>query len=198
MEATNLDVPNNYKVCVIGESGVGKTALINRYTTGSFTADYRPTVSASFVSAREFVENRVITLNIWDTAGQEKYQSMMPIYTRNVECVLLVFDVLRPSSWEYIIKWINDNYDQLEPTPIFTFCANKCDCGETFSIKEIEEQISAGIDKVRNAAFFTTSALTGENVAVLFNSIGAKLCAIEGKVRKQKSLQTKSNSSSCC
>ena len=85
--------PESFKVCIIGESGAGKTSLLNRYITGMFTDDYKPTISASFMAAHEIVGDHTITLNIWDTAGQEKFQSMMPLYMRNVDCVLLVFDV---------------------------------------------------------------------------------------------------------
>ena len=192
----NSDIPT-FKICICGEESVGKTALLNRYVTGSFNSDYRPTIAASFVSAQEIVDHQVVMLNIWDTAGQEKYQSMIPLYLRNVDCVILVFDVTKPSSWNYVTHWYESEFPNLFPRPILFICANKSDLEPVLDISTVAEWTQK-----QDLPLFNTSALTGLNTAQIFKRVAQDL---EGKHRTrrvaltQSKLKPKSNEeSSCC
>ena len=194
------DEPQSFKVCIVGESGAGKTSMLNRYITGAFLSDYKPTISASFMVSHEILGDHTVTLNIWDTAGQEKYQSMMPLYLRNVDCVVLIFDVLRPSSWDYLHKWILEQFGEINPQPLVAVCANKCDCEQTFDIQIIENELKNGIGEVKTNLFFKTSALTGTNVTTVFNTVAQSLDSMykKGKIQHTTTNQNENSGKSCC
>ena len=195
LSAESNGIPS-FKVCICGEESVGKTALLNRYVTGSFNADYRPTIAATFVSSQEIVDHQVVMLNIWDTAGQEKYQSMMPLYLRNAECVILVFDVTKTSSWNYITQWYENDFPNLFPRPSVYICANKSDLEPIFDVNVVAEWAMK-----QEIPLFHTSALTGLNTAQIFKKVAQDL---EGQNRTRKvavsqsKLKASNNSSDGC
>ena len=185
--------PVQFKVCMLGEEGVGKTAILNRYVTGSFVANYKPTIAASFMSAHEIVGDHTVTLNIWDTAGQEKYQSMIPLYLRNVDCIILVFDVTKPSSVNYIDKWIENEFPNIKPTPLLFVCGNKNDLPPTYSTQSIEQTL-----KDKNIPLFFTSSLNGNNIATVFSQVGSALDEDSQRKRPQMSKIRKQEHKQCC
>jgi small GTP-binding protein len=196
LSAESGEIPS-FKVCICGEESVGKTALLNRYVTGSFNADYRPTIAATFVSAQEIVDHQVVMLNIWDTAGQEKYQSMMPLYLRNAECVILVLDVTKPSSWNYVTQWYETDFPNLFPRPSVYVCANKSDLDPVIDMNAIAEWAMK-----QDIPLFNTSALTGLNTAKIFKKVAQDL---ESQHRTKKIAQSQSKmkassskSDGCC
>lgn len=159
-----------FKVCICGQQGVGKTALLNRRITGAFTDDYRPTIAAAFATVTETVHNKPVILNVWDTAGQEKYQSMMPLYFRNVSCMLLVMDVSDPKSWEFIRRWTETELVTIVPKPIVVICLNKSDLESVVDIPAIAEWASRA-----NYPIYHTSAYSGVNVNEVFRKIATIL-----------------------
>ena len=119
---------------------------------------------------------------------------------RNADCVVLIFDVLRTSSWQYIEKWIEEQYPQIKPEPLVAVCANKCDCEETFDTKLIETQLKNGYENLNNLIFYKTSALTGNNIANLFNTISQKLDSMlkKGLCATKGTQPQKSSEKGCC
>lgn len=166
---TGQNDASGFKVCICGQQGVGKTALLNRRITGEFVEDYRPTIAASFATVTETVHNKPVVLNVWDTAGQEKYQSMMPLYFRNVACVVLVLDVSSPSSWDFIKKWIDTELVGIIPRPLIVVCMNKSDLPSA-DLDPIAQWASEGCYPI-----YHTSARTGTNVNALFKKIATIL-----------------------
>ena len=195
MRSSRDDFYPSFKICILGSETVGKTALLNRYITGFFQTDYKPTIAAAFVSSQEIVESQVIILNIWDTAGQEKYQSMMPLYLRNVDLIILVLDITNSDSMKFIIKWYENEYNSIIPKPLIFICLNKIDLEPTFNI-------SLFIDwcKEKNLNYFKISALTGLNIQLLFKEI-AKDLINENKIKKNinnNQIKLNSNIKKCC
>ena len=103
------------KVVLIGESGVGKTSIISRYTTNTFKSQLMSTPGANFVTKNVIVEdkNQSIKLEIWDTAGQERYRALAKVFYKNAAVCVLVYDITRKSSFEelknYWVGQIKDN-----------------------------------------------------------------------------------------
>ena len=99
------------KVILLGDSGVGKTSLMNRYHTGTFTGQYKATIGADFLSKDLTVTNpttglpKQCTLQIWDTAGQERFQSLGTAFYRGADACLLVYDVTDPRSLDHLESW---------------------------------------------------------------------------------------------
>jgi small GTP-binding protein len=187
----------SFKVCICGSNGVGKTALLHRRITRCFLTDYRPTIAAAFATVMESVATTKVLLNVWDTAGQEKYQSMMPLYYRSVACVLLVVDVTSPPSWEFAKRWVDCDLAAITPRPFVLIAANKSDL-------EADPGFQSGvIEWARQMQFptFTTSATTGTAVDELFLEIARVLLERRNeRPRPVNEVLTQMNEeeSSCC
>ena len=99
------------KVVLIGESGVGKTSIINRYTHNKFNESETITIGASFIAKTILLKdyNQSIKFEIWDTAGQEKYRSLAKVFYKNAAVCVLVYDITRKNSFEALKNyWINE------------------------------------------------------------------------------------------
>ena len=87
------------KVVVIGDSGVGKTSLIQVFEHNKFSQAFKPTIGADFSNKEMIIDDRMVTLQIWDTAGQERFQSLGSAFYRGADCCVLVYDVTNPASF---------------------------------------------------------------------------------------------------
>eukprot|EP00026_Physarum_polycephalum_P016456 Phypoly_transcript_17366.p1 GENE.Phypoly_transcript_17366~~Phypoly_transcript_17366.p1 ORF type:complete len:205 (+),score=25.79 Phypoly_transcript_17366:140-754(+) len=96
------------KVILLGNSGVGKSALMERFINKKFSAVYRATIGADFLTKEVEVDNKLVTLQIWDTAGQERFQSLGNSFYRGADCCILVFDVTVTKSFDDIETWRNE------------------------------------------------------------------------------------------
>mmetsp|Transcript_578 Transcript_578/g.1371 ORF Transcript_578/g.1371 Transcript_578/m.1371 type:complete len:166 (-) Transcript_578:1065-1562(-) len=102
------------KVILLGDAGVGKTSLMNRYSTGKFDGQYKATIGADFLSKEVVVSNpytgqqTLAGLQIWDTAGQERFQSLGMGFYRGADAVLLVYDITDPHSLDSLDRWRNE------------------------------------------------------------------------------------------
>jgi len=103
------------KILVIGDSGVGKTSLLKQYVDKS-VASHKPTIGSDFLKKEIMVENSQVTLTIWDTAGQEQYQSLGSSYYRGSDCCALVFDLTEPKSFESLTAWKQRFLEGAAPT----------------------------------------------------------------------------------
>ena len=96
----------NIKLLMLGDSAVGKSALIDRYTNNSFSSAYISTVGVDFRVKNIVVDDKRIKLQIWDTAGQERFRSISKSYYKSANGILLVYDVTDRSSFDSIRNWI--------------------------------------------------------------------------------------------
>ena len=108
-----MEEPLKFKVVLIGETGVGKTSILLRYITNKFNPGQFSTIGLSYVDKIIKIDNdKIIKLEIWDTAGQEKFRSLARAFYRNIDVGILVYDVTNKSSFEEIKKfWIKDIKD---------------------------------------------------------------------------------------
>ena len=117
----------NCKVVLIGESGVGKTSILARYTLNSFKSQQLPTTGANFVSKIIILEdeNKSIKFELWDTAGQERYRSLAKVFYKNAAVCVLVYDITRKSSFEELknfwVAEIKDNTPSDTSKKIYIF-----------------------------------------------------------------------------
>lgn len=153
-------------MCVIGDSGVGKTCISMRYCHGSIPDGPTPTIGASFVQRRLLVGPVEVSLQIWDTAGQERFRSMAPMYYRGSKAAILVCDVTDKESFTNLKRWLKELNQHADPELIVYIVANKCDMSPKYDLLECEEYAYS-----MGAKFFKTSAVTGENINELFESL---------------------------
>ena len=119
------------KIVILGNSGVGKTALMERYVSQKFSTSYKATIGADFCTKDVNLGDEVITLQIWDTAGQERFQSLGLAFYRGADACVLVYDVSDVASFERLEKWREDFIRSAdvrdETTFAFVILGNKCD-----------------------------------------------------------------------
>ncbi|XP_075434447.1 ras-related protein Rab-7a-like isoform X2 [Ascaphus truei] len=122
------------KILLIGNSGVGKSALMNQYVNNRFSNHYRATIGADFLTKELRVDDELVTVQIWDTAGTERFQSLGAALYRGTDCCLLVFDVTSPSSFQALDTWQKEFLVQADPADPerfpFVVIANKMDIEE--------------------------------------------------------------------
>eukprot|EP01084_Bolivina_argentea_P235032 395619_1 len=152
------------KIIIIGESGVGKTALLHQYVTGNFIQEHKSTIGADFHTSELNIDNKTITLQIWDTAGQERFQSLGNSFYRGADACVIVYSVTDYESFKTIDTWKNRfiNQANIEHTNFpFLLIGNKSDLEERRKISP-----NQGENWARDNAmiFFETSAMSGENI----------------------------------
>lgn len=112
---------NFLKIVILGDSGVGKTTLLQQYLSGRATGNAKPTIGADFSKKEVMIDNTLVTLQIWDTAGQEKFQSLGYAFYRGADCCALVYDITNGKSFENLGKWKDGFIEHAGPDDPKTF-----------------------------------------------------------------------------
>jgi Ras-related protein Rab-11A len=160
------------KVTLIGESSVGKTSIINRYTRDDFAQDLESTLGANYSQKKIVRHGKKIRLDLWDTAGQEKYRAIGRHFYKESYIVCLVYDITSKSSFENIKKiWYPELKEYGEKLKILALVGNKIDKYLEEEVKEDEAQKFA--DEIK-AIYKRTSAMEGTNIEELFNILADK------------------------
>ncbi|XP_075040948.1 ras-related protein Rab-7a-like isoform X2 [Mixophyes fleayi] len=156
------------KVLLIGNAGVGKSALMNQYVNSRFTNYYRATIGADFFTKELRVDEKQVLVQIWDTAGTERFQSLGAALYRCTDCCILVFDVTSPNSFQALDTWHKEFLIQADPPSPekfpFVVIANKTDLEER---QILPRQVQAWC-KSCNAEYYETSAKESMNVDEAF------------------------------
>ena len=143
------------KVILIGDSGVGKTNLINIATGNGFDANENTSVACNYTVKKLVINGKEYIINLWDTIGQEKFRQLTKIFFNNSKIVILVYDITRKESFEALPNWLNDVEEQIGLDFVRGVVANKLDLYLNEEIKENEGEEYA---KSINAKFLATSA----------------------------------------
>jgi small GTP-binding protein len=153
------------KIVVLGDSGVGKTSIINKLVDQNSSVSDQPTVGIDFVSTNVATPNGNIRLQIWDTAGQEQYKSLIPSYLRGSTIAILVYSVDSVGSFKDLTRWINFLQETADPRLIVA--GNKTDLTKRSVSQEEGQQFADSV----SARFVETSALNGQNIDKLLDEI---------------------------
>jgi small GTP-binding protein len=174
----------HYKVVVLGNSGCGKTAIITRWISGTFSPSSKPTIGSNHERKRVTLDGKgPVDLYVWDTAGQEQFQSLIPLYARSSCLAIIVTSIDNGASFDAIPTWIDAVASSCEIPPPILLAVNKMDLVEE-AIKTIDE-IHTEFDDSFQGMFFV-SALTGEGIASLFNSAAIEAAGFSAKVTVPK------------
>ena len=166
----------SYKLIVMGDPGTGKTSIIHRYVHEKFESNVATTVGVSNLHSIVKVGKMTVDLKIWDTAGQEQYSSLIPMFSRDSNVCLMVADFTRPDTINHLDLWIERLHKNGEDPPIIV-AVNKTDLPGPRPIESLRTELST---KFKSVLF--VSAATGSFINELFQS-AAKL-AIEFKNAK--------------
>lgn len=156
------------KVILIGDSNTGKTSLINRFVSDKFEEKYNSTIGVDFMMKRiEIGNDTIVRLQIWDTAGMEKYKQLTTTYYRGAQGAFVVFDLTNSESFKSVDKWLEDFHIYANPEAhrFVYLIGNKSDLEDR---KVSIEEINKFIDR-NNIKYMETSAKTGDGVQAIFN-----------------------------
>eukprot|EP00039_Didymoeca_costata_P008848 m.117689 g.117689 ORF g.117689 m.117689 type:complete len:202 (+) comp14257_c0_seq1:2955-3560(+) len=169
MQAAARDV----KICVLGNSSVGKSCLAIQYVNGIFTKDVQNTIGAAFLCKTvDAGPKGELKMQIWDTAGAEKYRGLAPMYYRGCAAAIVVYDITSRDSFEAVKSWVEELQTNGPNDVILVVAGNKADLESSRAIPTDEAKAYA---KGINASFFETSAMTGVNVEDVFQDIAQRI-----------------------
>ncbi|GAB4831852.1 Ras- protein RABA2b [Ancistrocladus abbreviatus] len=157
-----------FKIVLIGDSGVGKSNILTRFTRNEFSLDSKSTIGVEFATRTLQVEGKVIKAQIWDTAGQERYRAITSAYYRGAVGALLVYDITKRQTFENCHRWIQELRDHADANIVIMLAGNKSDLGHLRAVAEEDGRILAENERL---SFLETSALDSHNVEKAFQII---------------------------
>ena len=158
------------KIILLGKNNVGKTSLILQYSSNIFQEELASTIGAEYISKDLFFNDQKLTLNIWDTSGQERYRSLSKIYFKNSHIIILVYDITSKESFNDIINfWYNYVTENLGNNLIYAIVANKSDL---YLNEQVSHEEGENYAKKINAFYFETSAKHNEGINEMFSLVG--------------------------
>ena len=167
MSHNEKDINNYYQVkfTIIGDVYVGKTTIAYRYINGEFINKYEMTINPNFLFKNIKVNDKIFLLQLWDTAGSEKYKSLTSSFYKNSTCCIIVYEVNSRKSFESVTNWIEECVNNTNRNIILILVGNKCDLEQKREVKSEEGEAFA--DRY-NIEFFEASAITGYNIDEIF------------------------------
>jgi small GTP-binding protein len=160
------------KIAFIGEAAVRKTSIIQRYVNDVPPGSYSPTVSGTFLTKTIQYPSGEQILFIWDTAGQEIYRSVTPMFFRDSQIAIIVFDISNKKSFDKIKFWVREVKHQCDPLPIIHICGNKSDLENKRVIQLNEgEELAESL----GVQYSETSAETGHGIQKMFERLLTQL-----------------------
>ena len=154
-----------FKYIIIGDSAVGKTNLILRFTENKFTEAHQLTLAVEFGSKNVKIEDKNYRIQIWDTAGSERFRSITRSYYNNSVCAIVVYDIANKKSFENVSSWIEEVEENSLKTITIVLVGNKIDLKKE---REVSTEEGKEFADKNNIIFLETSAKTGQNVDDIF------------------------------
>jgi small GTP-binding protein len=161
-----------HKVVLLGDSRVGKTSLIQRQFQGFEPAAPMPTIGCHSRSFVFTIDEKPFNLEVWDTAGQEMYRALVPVYLRGTGGAIVLYDLTDRESFDSLSYWIRILDEALPADTILFIVANKADLKDRIAVKDEDGMAYAAEHK---ASFFKASAITGEGVEEIFQGMANEL-----------------------
>ncbi|KAF8016076.1 hypothetical protein BT93_H1584 [Corymbia citriodora subsp. variegata] len=167
-----------FKVVLIGDSGVGKSNLLSRFTRNEFCLESKSTIGVEFATRTLQVEGRTVKAQIWDTAGQERYRAITSAYYRGALGALLVYDVTKPTTFDNVSRWLKELRDHADSNIVIMLIGNKTDLKHLRAVATEDAQSYA---EKEGLSFIETSALEATNVEKAFQTILSEIYRIISK-----------------
>ncbi|CAO2634612.1 Ras-related protein Rab-11A [Lemmus lemmus] len=160
--------PRRPRVVLIGDSGVGKSNLLSRFTRNEFNLESKSTIGVEFATRSIQVDGKTIKAQIWDTAGQERYRAITSAYYRGAVGALLVYDIAKHLTYENVERWLKELRDHADSNIVIMLVGNKSDLRHLRAVPTDEARAFA---EKNGLSFIETSALDSTNVEAAFQTI---------------------------
>ena len=199
MKTSPTDTDLVYKILLLGDSEVGKSCFLMRYADNVFVENYITTIGLDYkLKYIQLDSGQVIKVQLWDTAGQDRYRTIAKNYYKGSHGILLLYDVTKSSSFENIREWIKDIREEVYEKAIIFLIGNKIDKKDQIKIKTEEGEKLA---EEFNIPFFEASAKSGENVDEIFKALYKKISEVYVDIQQEGgrklSIKNKKNKKCC-
>ena len=196
-----MNYDDKCQLLIIGNSIVGKTSILTKYTSKAYTESYVATVGLDFFTKDESIDGKTIRIKIWDAAGQERYKAITKCFFQRAQGIIIVFDVTNKRSFDDLKMWIDSIKSQskltedLENMPIILI-GNKIDLPK----RVIDKETALNFAKEQNLEYYETSAKTGEGIDNAIKELVKKVMVYINKKNGTDNLKLNENSSKrkCC
>jgi len=163
--AKDEDYDYLFKVVLIGDSGVGKSNLLSRFTKDEFNLESKSTIGVEFATKTIQTSGKVIKAQIWDTAGQERYRAITSAYYRGAVGALLVYDISKRVTFENLERWLKELRDHADADIVIMLVGNK---GDLRHLRAVAQDEALAFAEKHGLACIETSALESTNVETAF------------------------------
>ncbi|KAL2253174.1 ras-related protein RABA1f-like [Sesamum indicum] len=157
-----------FKVVLIGDSGVGKSNLLSRFTKNEFSQESKSTIGVEFATRSIQVDDKIVKAQIWDTAGQERYRAITSAYYRGAVGALLVYDVTRNVTFENVERWLKELRGHTDSNIVIMMVGNKADLRH---LRAVPTDKAKSFAENERTFFMETSALEALNVENAFTEV---------------------------
>jgi len=183
-EGSNYDYL--FKVVLIGDSGVGKSNLLSRFTRNEFNLESKSTIGVEFATRSIGVDGKTVKAQIWDTAGQERYRAITSAYYRGAVGALLVYDIAKHTTYVNVTRWLKELRDHADSNIVIMLVGNKSDLKH---LRAVTTEEAKAFSTENGLSFIETSALDASNVDGAFHTILGDIF----RIVSSKSLESSTN-----
>ncbi|KAF8018880.1 hypothetical protein BT93_H3694 [Corymbia citriodora subsp. variegata] len=167
-----------FKIVLIGDSGVGKSNILSRFTRNEFCLESKSTIGVEFATRTLQVEGKTVKAQIWDTAGQERYRAITSAYYRGAVGALLVYDITKRQTFDNVQRWLRELRDHADSNIVIMMAGNKSDLNHLRAVQGDDGQALA---EKEGLSFLETSALDATNIEKAFQTILTEIYHIISK-----------------
>jgi len=153
---------------LIGDSGVGKSNLLSRFTRNEFNLESKSTIGVEFATRSINVDGKTVKAQIWDTAGQERYRAITSAYYRGAVGALLVYDIAKHATYVNVTRWLKELRDHADSNIVIMLVGNKSDLKH---LRAVATEEAKAFSTENGLSFIETSALDASNVESAFQTI---------------------------
>ena len=187
-----------YKILLLGDSSVGKTCICTRYSDNTFQEDHLATIGLDFKVKSVNLDGKIVKVQIWDTAGQDRFKSITKNYYKGAHGIILIYDITNRRTFDNVKNWVDIIKEEVSEKVTVILVGNKIDSNENRKVSTEEGQ---GIANEYGLQFYETSAKTGDNIDRAFNNLIKKTVEIFGKYEEKGQKlgnNKKNNKKGCC
>jgi len=167
-----------YKVVVIGDSAVGKSQLLARFTKNEFSFDSKSTIGVEFQTRTLNLKSKVIKAQIWDTAGQERYRAVTSAYYRGALGAIVVYDITKRQTFDHVARWVDELRSHADTSIVIMLIGNKADLEEQ---RAVTTEQAVEFAQEQGLFFSEASALSGNNVESAFLKVLEEIYSVASK-----------------
>ncbi|CDP07731.1 unnamed protein product [Coffea canephora] len=174
----NQKIDYVFKIVLIGDSSVGKSQLLARFSRNEFSLDSKATIGVEFQTRTVVIDHKTVKAQIWDTAGQERYRAVTSAYYRGAVGAMLVYDITKRQSFDHVARWLEELRGHADKNIVIMLVGNKTDLE---SLRDVSTDDAKEFAQKENLYFMETSALEATNVEPAFITVLTEIYRIVSK-----------------